>query len=146
MNEQPFQTDLHCAADIQSDTGFSHNTPTPHPRLPRHTPALRGGLAARKGNEDTAPSVLYVVRLELCSGGAGWGPGCVGRVGGAGRWGWVVSAMFQHGNKEPLHVKRGKSNAVITLAAHSQLGGNSLLIGFCTEVLFFFKEKCLKKN
>lgn len=43
---------------------------TPPPPLP----ALSGGPDAKKGNEDTAPSVLYVARLELYSRGAGSGP------------------------------------------------------------------------
>lgn len=45
-----------------------------HPHPPPPLPALSGGPDAKKGNEDTAPSVLYVARLELYSRGAGSGP------------------------------------------------------------------------
>lgn len=62
----------------ESNTGLSHNNPPP-------LPTLRGGLAAKKGNEDTPPSVLYVARLELYSRGAGWEPGCGGLEEGGGR-------------------------------------------------------------
>lgn len=65
-------------------------------------------------------------------GGVGLGEGRGGAAGGVGG-----SPMFQDGNKEPLDSKRAKSNAVITLAAHSQLGGNSLLIGLCAEKQVF---------
>lgn len=78
----------------QPGTGCSHNTPS----------TLFGGLDAKKGNEDTAPSVLYVARLELYSRGAGSEPS----VGGA-------LLMFQDSNKEALDMKQAKSNTVITL-------------------------------
>lgn len=71
-------------------------------------------------------------------GGGWWGCG-LGLGVGEGRQGGVGgSPMFQDGNKEPLlDAKPAKSNAVITLAAHSQLGGNSLLIGLRSEKQVF---------
>lgn len=50
------------------------------------------------------------------------------------------------GDKEALDAKRAKSNAVITLAAHSQLGGNSLLIGLSAEKTGFSKKKKVFKE
>lgn len=75
------------------------------------SPTPIGRPNAKKGNEDTVPSVLYVARLELYSRGAGSGPS-VGEP-------CNVPGLQQ----KDAQYEKPKSNAVITLIVPLKLEG-----------------------